>query len=92
MVGTRLKKVWVGREDPEMLQKKSPGGVEEEGLKRKREEMLGTDCGIQRYLVTVEYIGTRFLGFQKQKNMRTVQGVLEVISQYQEYVGCELEF
>ncbi|KAL2622516.1 hypothetical protein R1flu_002721 [Riccia fluitans] len=35
---------------------------------------------MQRYLVTVEYAGTRFLGWQKQKNrpdLRTVQGTLE---------------
>lgn len=33
---------------------------------------------IQRYLVAVEYIGTRFFGFQKQLTDRTVAGVLEV--------------
>lgn len=50
-----------------------------ECLKRKREEeMVGAYSGIQRYLVTVEYNGTRFLGFQRQKDKRTVQGVLEV--------------
>lgn len=32
---------------------------------------------IQRYLVAVEYIGTRFFGFQKQLTDRTVAGVLE---------------
>lgn len=32
----------------------------------------------QRYLVAVEYIGTRFSGSQKQPNQRTVTGVLEV--------------
>eukprot|EP00250_Pteridium_aquilinum_P010792 c19628_g1_i3 orf=66-1112(+) len=34
---------------------------------------------MQRYLVTVEYIGSRYLGFQKQKGQdcRTVQGALE---------------
>ena len=32
----------------------------------------------QRYLLTVEYIGTAFLGWQKQQGGRTVQGQLEV--------------
>jgi len=35
---------------------------------------------IQRYLVAVEYIGTRFFGFQKQLTDRTVAGVLEVVT------------
>eukprot|EP00249_Psilotum_nudum_P013179 c24198_g1_i1 orf=203-541(+) len=33
----------------------------------------------QRYLLTIEYIGTSFVGWQKQKQTRTVQGVLEVL-------------
>ena len=33
---------------------------------------------IQRYLVAIEYIGTRFSGSQKQLSCRTVVGVLEV--------------
>jgi hypothetical protein len=58
----------------------SPRVEDSECLKRKREEeeMVGAYSGIQRYLVTVEYNGTRFLGFQRQKDKRTVQGVLEV--------------
>lgn len=34
---------------------------------------------MQRYLVTVEYVGSRYLGFQKQKGQdrKTVQGALE---------------
>ncbi|XP_043814576.1 uncharacterized protein LOC110618616 isoform X2 [Manihot esculenta] len=35
---------------------------------------------LQRYLVAIEYIGTRFSGSQKQLTCRTVVGVLEVIS------------
>ncbi|TQE07371.1 hypothetical protein C1H46_007024 [Malus baccata] len=35
---------------------------------------------IQRYLLAIEYIGTRFSGSQQQSNCRTVVGVLEVIS------------
>lgn len=33
---------------------------------------------IQRYLVAIEYIGSRFSGSQKQLTGRTVVGVLEV--------------
>lgn len=33
--------------------------------------------GLQRYLVAVEYIGTRFCGSQQQLNHRTVVGVLQ---------------
>jgi hypothetical protein len=59
--------------------------VKSEGKKRKwvREDNMMANSnggGIQRYFITVEYLGTRFLGFQKQKGMRTVQGVLEVKS------------
>ncbi|KAI3408657.1 tRNA pseudouridine synthase [Psidium guajava] len=32
---------------------------------------------VQRYLIAIEYIGTRFSGSQKQPNCRTVVGVLE---------------
>ncbi|CAM6096870.1 unnamed protein product [Calypogeia fissa] len=44
--------------------------------------------GRQRYLVTVEYLGSRFLGWQKQKNrpdLRTVQGALE--EAFHKFVG-----
>jgi len=38
--------------------------------------------GIQRYLVAIEYIGTLFSGSQKQLNVRTVVGALEVTSDH----------
>ncbi|KAL5171350.1 tRNA pseudouridine synthase A [Glycine soja] len=41
--------------------------------------------GIQRYLVAIEYIGTRFSGSQKQLNVRTVVGVLE--EAFSKFVG-----
>uniref|UniRef100_A0A0E0REU2 tRNA pseudouridine synthase n=1 Tax=Oryza rufipogon TaxID=4529 RepID=A0A0E0REU2_ORYRU len=43
-------------------------------------EVAGGGSGgmAQRYLVAVEYVGTRFSGSQQQLNQRTVVGVLEV--------------
>ncbi|KAL5226100.1 hypothetical protein ABZP36_012739 [Zizania latifolia] len=44
----------------------------------KSEEMAGAlNPRAQRYLVAVEYVGTRFSGSQQQPNQRTVVGVLE---------------
>lgn len=39
---------------------------------------MNPNPGFQRYLVAIEYIGTRFYGSQQQPNFRTVVGVLEV--------------
>lgn len=39
----------------------------------------GNPRKMQRYLVAVEYIGTRFNGAQQQANHRTVVGVLQVL-------------
>jgi len=39
----------------------------------------------QRYLVAVEYVGTRFSGSQQQPNQRTVVGVLE--EAFQKFIG-----
>ncbi|XP_058090176.1 uncharacterized protein LOC131236768 isoform X2 [Magnolia sinica] len=41
------------------------------------QESMSQNPRIQRYLIAVEYIGTRFCGSQKQPNDRTVVGVLE---------------
>uniref|UniRef100_A0A2P2KZF1 tRNA pseudouridine synthase n=1 Tax=Rhizophora mucronata TaxID=61149 RepID=A0A2P2KZF1_RHIMU len=40
---------------------------------------------IQRYLVAIEYIGTRFAGSQKQLNCRTVVGALE--EAFRKFIG-----
>lgn len=40
--------------------------------------MNRSNPGIQRYLIAIEYIGTRFAGAQQQSNHRTVVGVLQV--------------
>nr|XP_009416955.1 PREDICTED: uncharacterized protein LOC103997456 isoform X2 [Musa acuminata subsp. malaccensis] len=54
---------------------KLPRSVEE-GCGEGREGM-SQNPRLQRYLVAVEYIGTRFSGSQRQPNCRTVVGVLE---------------
>ncbi|WVZ88812.1 hypothetical protein U9M48_035285 [Paspalum notatum var. saurae] len=54
----------------------NPNGGEATGVKS--ESMAGArNPKAQRYLVAVEYIGTRFSGSQQQPNQRTVVGVLE---------------
>lgn len=40
---------------------------------------------VQRYLVAIEYIGTRFSGSQQQPNFRTVVGVLE--DAFRKFIG-----
>eukprot|EP01018_Ginkgo_biloba_P023853 Gb_32687 [translate_table: standard] len=51
--------------------------VQESEAARKESSEMSQRSGVQRYLVAVEYIGTNFVGMQKQPNCRTVQGVLE---------------
>lgn len=53
---------------------------EEEEDKQQQESSMSKNPRIQRYLVAIEYIGTRFSGSQQQPNCRTVVGVLEVVS------------
>ena len=53
---------------------------EEEEDKQQLESSMSKNPRIQRYLVAIEYIGTRFSGSQQQPNCRTVVGVLEVVS------------
>ncbi|MQM06546.1 hypothetical protein Taro_039370 [Colocasia esculenta] len=48
-------------------------------------KMSQKNPGIQRYLVAVEYIGTRFSGSQQQLNCRTVVGVLE--EAFRKFIG-----
>ncbi|CAK9165408.1 unnamed protein product [Ilex paraguariensis] len=55
---------------------------DDEHVEEQREPTVGDramiqNSRIQRYLVAIEYIGTRFCGAQKQLNDRTVVGVLE---------------
>lgn len=50
---------------------------EEQGLVVSESE-LSMNPRVQRYLVAIEYIGTRFFGSQQQPTHRTVVGVLQV--------------
>ncbi|KAK4271081.1 hypothetical protein QN277_019823 [Acacia crassicarpa] len=50
---------------------------EEEQKPAVHDSSMSQNPRIQRYLVAIEYIGTRFSGSQKQPNFRTVVGVLE---------------
>ncbi|XP_068647623.1 uncharacterized protein [Aristolochia californica] len=49
------------------------------------QEFMNPNPGVQRYLVAVEYIGTKFSGMQKQLGDRTVVGVLE--DAFHKFVG-----
>ncbi|KAF3788701.1 tRNA pseudouridine synthase [Nymphaea thermarum] len=57
---------------PQKIARVDSGDQQSESLKPEARKM-----GFQRYLVAVEYIGTKFSGSQKQLNGRTVEGVLE---------------
>lgn len=60
------------------------GKTRDEDLADEEEEAeaMNHKPGFQRYLLAVEYIGTRFSGSQKQPNVRTVVGVLEVLPHF----------
>jgi hypothetical protein len=53
---------------------------DEEEEQQQPEKPMIPNPKIQRYLVAIEYIGTRFSGSQQQPNCRTVVGVLQVLS------------
>ncbi|KAG9456980.1 hypothetical protein H6P81_001488 [Aristolochia fimbriata] len=48
-------------------------------------ELMNSNPRVQRYLVAVEYIGTKFSGMQKQPGGRTIVGVLE--DAFHKFVG-----
>lgn len=52
---------------------------EEEEEQEEDQGIMSRNPRAQRYLVAIEYIGTRFFGSQKQPNCRTVTGTLEVL-------------
>lgn len=55
---------------------------EEQQLLNVVEQPMNPNPGVQRYLVAIEYIGSRFSGSQKQPKCRTVVGVLEVVFEF----------
>ncbi|XP_009783495.1 uncharacterized protein [Nicotiana sylvestris] len=59
--------------------------VEEEEQKESVTRPMNPNPRLQRYLIAIEYIGTRFAGAQQQTNCRTVVGVLE--EAFQKFVG-----
>ncbi|CAA0841531.1 Pseudouridine synthase family protein [Striga hermonthica] len=62
------------------------GGVEEEEEQRESiGSVMSSNPKLQRYLIAIEYIGTRFSGAQKQPTGRTVVGVLE--DAFQRFIG-----
>ncbi|CAA2998543.1 uncharacterized protein LOC111410732 isoform X1 [Olea europaea var. sylvestris] len=58
---------------------------EEEEERKLIEKNMNPNPRLQRYLVAIEYIGTRFSGAQQQTNCRTVVGVLE--EAFQKFIG-----
>ncbi|KAK4339885.1 hypothetical protein RND71_041347 [Anisodus tanguticus] len=56
--------------------------VVEESVSR---TIMNPNPRLQRYLIAIEYIGTRFAGAQQQPNCRTVVGVLE--EAFKKFVG-----
>ncbi|MCO5591180.1 hypothetical protein L7F22_045161 [Adiantum nelumboides] len=63
----------------------------EENPRKKRQRDEAAVDNMQRYLVTVEYIGSRYLGFQKQKGQdcRTIQSAVE--DAFSKFVGKSVE-
>ena len=74
-------------ERPQKIARVNPieeSGCEEEEENQQKgpivsETKMNPNPRIQRYLIAIEYIGTRFAGAQQQSNCRTVVGVLEVM-------------
>ncbi|OVA04291.1 Pseudouridine synthase I [Macleaya cordata] len=58
---------------------------EEEEKQSEHHQIMNPNPRIQRYLVGIEYIGTRFSGSQKQPVCRTVVGVLE--EAFRKFIG-----
>lgn len=54
-------------------------------VKAEKVQSMNPKPRMQRYLVAVEYIGTRFAGSQQQATQRTVMGVLQ--EAFQKFVG-----
>ncbi|XP_049389039.1 uncharacterized protein LOC125853401 [Solanum stenotomum] len=59
--------------------------VEGEEQKESVTRTMNPNPRLQRYLIAIEYIGTRFAGAQQQPNCRTVVGVLQ--EAFQKFIG-----
>lgn len=57
----------------------------EEEQQQEQERDMNKNPRVQRYLVAIEYIGTRFSGSQQQPKFRTVVGVLE--EAFRQFIG-----
>ncbi|CAN0880541.1 tRNA pseudouridine synthase A [Linum grandiflorum] len=68
---------------PKTQQDLLDAGDEEE--EEERQDSMCPNPRLQRYLVAIEYIGTRFSGSQKQAISRTVVGVLE--DAFRKFIG-----
>ncbi|BFG19919.1 hypothetical protein CerSpe_061920 [Prunus speciosa] len=62
---------------PSKISKTTDDHSDDEQQQQQQPESMSQRPGIQRYLLAIEYIGTRFSGSQQQSNCRTVVGVLE---------------
>ncbi|XP_055816340.1 uncharacterized protein LOC129885894 isoform X2 [Solanum dulcamara] len=74
---------------PSKLPKVSDDNIADAGEEEEQKESVTRTMNhnprLQRYLIAIEYIGTRFAGAQIQPNCRTVVGVLQ--EAFQKFVG-----
>ncbi|CAI9101558.1 OLC1v1038911C1 [Oldenlandia corymbosa var. corymbosa] len=72
-------------EEEEEKRDEEQEAIQETDIISTEPQMNRSNHGIQRYLIAIEYIGTRFAGAQQQSNQRTVVGVLQ--EAFRKFVG-----
>lgn len=79
----------IARVEEEEEEEDTVGGEDDEveGEDQQLQMRVNSNPRIQRYLIAVEYIGTRFSGAQQQSNARTVVDVLAV-----KFLTCLYQF